>query len=249
MIKEGHVSKELTRKVDETLKSETSAFFYRTAQQNVKRINSLSTKFDREREILRNELIGSTAIGQSFHENFNHNSRNLATAKDSYNNKSFTIQFNSILDAESRRLDEIYYEKWYEFESFNLEEAFKSQRARIESEWNSHLKALEDSINTKKASLNNSSNDLELSIANSSSTGLLNSNKSPGADSPVDSRWHHPEKQKTLIHTAPVLSPTASSPSKDKPAAGSALKVVRKKSSLKTDDNHANQIRLRSEVR
>jgi hypothetical protein len=28
-------------------------------------------------------------------------------------------------------------------------------------------------------------------------------------ESSLDPRWHHPEKQRRLIHTAPVLSPNA----------------------------------------
>lgn len=34
------------------------------------------------------------------------------------------------------------------------------------------------------------------------------SSQSPAQAATHDPRWQHPEKQKTLIHTAPVLSPT-----------------------------------------
>lgn len=42
-----------------------------------------------------------------------------------------------------------------------------------------------------------------------------------------ENRWQHPEKQKTLIHTAPVLSPTLTTALASSSSAGSAIRAVR----------------------
>ena len=42
-----------------------------------------------------------------------------------------------------------------------------------------------------------------------------------------ENRWQHPEKQKTLIHTAPVLSPTLPAALASSSSAGSAIRAVR----------------------
>ena len=210
LIREGSFTQEYAKKVDESLRSETSAFFSRVAQQNVKKFNTFAAKVNRERDILKHELVESL---------------NINMAQDNTNamkNKQYSVSFMTDLDNEAQRLDEIYNEKWYEFESFNLEEAFRSQYARIETEWNSHLQSLRDNIQSKKRQLNRTD-----------MMDIPGNNNAMSSPSSADSRWQHPEKQKTLIHTAPVLSPTSNN--KDR-AVGSALKAVRTRGK---DDGHA----------
>ena len=48
----------------------------------------------------------------------------------------------------------------------------------------------------------------------------------PEPEGEQESRWQHPEKQKTLIHTAPVLAPVLSVVSNNS-SAGSAIRAVR----------------------
>jgi len=57
-------------------------------------------------------------------------------------------------------------------------------------------------------------------------TGVSSAAEAPAVVTPTkaDDRWQHPEKQKSLIHTAPVLSPKSSGAT----ASGSGAKAVMK---------------------
>ena len=48
----------------------------------------------------------------------------------------------------------------------------------------------------------------------------------PEPEGEQESRWQHPEKQKTLIHTAPVLAPVLSIVPNSS-SAGSAIRAIR----------------------
>jgi hypothetical protein len=111
------------------------------------------------------------------------------------------------LEIESLRLQELYNKNWYHYEGFHLHEAFQSQKDRINSEWDLHFNQLKDAYDKKVKQV----------------TGDLSPHIEADAHNAGSDRWHHPEKQKTLIHTAPVLSPTAPKSS----AAGSGVRAVR----------------------
>jgi len=97
------------------------------------------------------------------------------------------------LDAEERRLEQEYNKNWLKHEGFSLRAAFKSQAARVDADWAQHEQSLTDDYQSRRAQLLGSS---------------VSSFGSPERMDKQDSRWQHPEKQKTLIHTAPVLSPS-----------------------------------------
>ena len=114
------------------------------------------------------------------------------------------------------RLIEDYNRNWFECEGFNLNEAFKSQTAKVNADWQIHETSITDEYNSKRKQL--------CKVVFTHSTHYfpsyfpshlqdenhISSNASSKTSSPdgLDSRWQHPEKQKTLIHTAPVLSPS-----------------------------------------
>jgi hypothetical protein len=112
------------------------------------------------------------------------------------------------LEIESLRLQEIYNKHWHTIEGFHLQEAFRSQRDRINAEWDLHFSQLHEAYEKKVIKLTGESHAMP---------------NSPEGGSAEHNRWHHPEKQKTLIHTAPVLSPVAPKGS----AAGSGVRAVR----------------------
>eukprot|EP01041_Mallomonas_annulata_P006365 gene6365-12867_t len=205
---EGRATPELSKKVDDALHTETSAFFGRVAQLNVKRWAVLSNKLDHEREAYRAELM------RTFKESKTDDTLYSPTSVDEGEIDPIAM--------EALRLDHIYNEHWYQFEGFNLEEAFRSQRTRIETEWEVHRNTLSDSFRQRRKSL----------------LGSSDSSDNPSATATVqDERWHHPEKQKTLIHTAPVMSPStstsnngSSSPEKGR-AVGSGVRAVRSRGS------------------
>jgi hypothetical protein len=91
------------------------------------------------------------------------------------------------LDLENLKLEQEYNDNWSNHEGFNLEEAFKLQNIKIETEY----KVFEKSLTSKLGSIADTSG--------------------------VDPRWHHPEKQRRLVHTAPVMSPS-------RPAANTSIR-------------------------
>lgn len=110
----------------------------------------------------------------------------LISAEKSHVNSDFVD-----LDAEAKRLEEDYNKNWLAYEDFHLSEAFKSQAARIEAEWSLHENNLLEEYNKAISNL----------------TGVHNVEVEKKREDKDQNRWQHPEKQKTLIHTAPVMSP------------------------------------------
>ena len=76
---------------------------------------------------------------------------------------------------------------------------------QVESEWNKHENQLYEKYMQKRRAITGRSE-------------IVNSPKKAVGD---ENRWQSPEKQKSLIHTAPVFSPNSTSPS------GSGTKAVR----------------------
>jgi hypothetical protein len=176
------VTRSVIQKVDESLRAETRGFFAKSVQKNVKRWAALKEKFDRETT----QFV-----------------RDVTEDLKAYNNvrgpKEHTRQRGAVptpeeLDREAERLEADYNQNWYKYEGFSLQEAFKSQNNRIENDWSTHERTLEEEFQVKREK-----------IAGPSGTRTP---VSPQPSHSHDPRWQHPEKQKTLIHTAPVLSPT-----------------------------------------
>ncbi len=61
------------------------------------------------------------------------------------------------IDKESERLEYDYNKHWFEYEMFNVNEAFKSQLNRMESDWKQHERILEQEFVAKRESLSPSS--------------------------------------------------------------------------------------------
>jgi hypothetical protein len=61
------------------------------------------------------------------------------------------------IEKESERLEYDYNKHWFEYEMFNVNEAFKSQLNRMESDWKQHERDLEQEFLAKRESLSPSS--------------------------------------------------------------------------------------------
>lgn len=195
-LREGRNCLDLSREVETALANETRGFFAKISQSNIKKWNSLVQKHQREKEELIQLVRDKCRI--HFSDNFlnSTNKQRDITPMD--------------LEVEAVRLEMEYNKHWFEIESFHINEAFKSQKDRIDAEWGTHLDNLNEAYDKKIRTLTGEEiSETRTSKSNQSQTG----------------RWHNAEKQKTLIHTAPVLSPTTGTPS----AAGSGVRAVRKK--------------------
>ena len=51
------------------------------------------------------------------------------------------------------RLIEDYNRNWFEYEGFNLQEAFKSQTAKVNADWATHEGSITDEYNSKRSVL------------------------------------------------------------------------------------------------
>lgn len=169
----------ISKDVDTALAAETRNFFHRLTEIQVKKLNALLHKQQRDRD----ELIQRI--------------RDYTSSNASSTAPSTTEVTPADIELESLRLQAHYNKHWLHHEGFHLQEAFLSQKERLDEEWNSHRKQLtekyHENINT---------------IETTTTETSTNSNK-----------WHSAEKQKLLIHTAPVLSP--------KIAVGSGVRAVR----------------------
>lgn len=195
-LREGRNCVDLSREVETALANETRAFFSKISQSNIKKWNSILSKHQREKEELIQLVRDKCRV--HFSDNYLNNSnkqRDIAPID---------------LEVEAVRLEMEYNKHWLEIESFHINEAFKSQKDRIDAEWGAHLDTLNEAYDKKVRSLTGD----EPTEGSSSKGNQANSG-----------RWHHAEKQKTLIHTAPVLSPTTGVSA----AAGSGVRAVRKK--------------------
>lgn len=173
----------VSRKIDEQLRRETRGFFARCVQRNAKKWASLKESILQESQTLYEEAKRRL--------DDNEPTQSLCNALDK-----------SSLDAEAQRLEYIYHHEWHKYEAFHLEEAFKSQQSRIDSDWAGHEKKLREEYDGRRQR-----------IAPQQGGGAERAGAQLLVKQPLDhdspSRWQHPEKQKTLIHTAPVLSPSA----------------------------------------
>jgi hypothetical protein len=235
---------ELNRKVDEALSLETHKFFERTAAQNIKRWKALSQKIDLDREKYR--LLLSDTVCKI---NPNHGpivvpangSDALSKQILQTDSRLLRIPTNDDLDEESLRLEQDYNRNFLAYEGFNLSEAFKSHKLKVDKDWGVHELLLEEDYKSRRFSITGYRmlNSTHFSILQStyivffccydSGNEELRATAAPLADA-QENRWQHPEKQKTLIHTAPVLSPVlapALATPTSSSSAGSAIRAVR----------------------
>lgn len=98
----------------------------------------------------------------------------------------------SPIDLEAERLQADYYKNWLQYEGLHLNNAFQSQLSRIDNDWSVHEQSIHQEYGSKKAAI----------LGISHTDDIYRSDQRHD-----DGRWQHPEKQKTLIHTAPVFTP------------------------------------------
>lgn len=171
-----NAARALVQKVDEALRTETQQFFAKVVNQN-------SRKWEMLRGNMRKEIAALK--------------RYLASRLSS---EAVQEEPLDIIAAEEERLQIDYNRNWHRYEVFHLQEAFKSQTARIDRDWNTHEESLKNDFDTKKAAI----------VGPAATTA---GKAKTGSDNNEDLKWQHPEKQKTLIHTAPVFTPARASTS------------------------------------
>jgi hypothetical protein len=195
--------RDLVVRVDDLLFQETRAFFQKNVQQNNKRWRTLAEKLEGERalgactgikRVQTDAVAGATtaitAQGEAKWSSFNQSGAKLD------------------LDLESMRLEEDYNRNWSLYEEFHLREAFKGQSNRVDIEWSGHEAELLDDYCARKSSITGESADsIRYNYSNNNNNSSSSSSSSSDVDSSSPQRWQHAEKQKTLVHTAPVLSP------------------------------------------
>jgi len=180
-------TQDLIQRVDDALRSETEKFFNKTVQQNVKRWVALQKKIEGEIQRFKDDTSGMPAESQS-------NGSGACPSNGAAGDGKRSVPSVDDMNRETLRLEHDYNKNWHKYEEYNLRSAFKSQIARVENDWIAQEVSLTEDYNTRKAAIVGSS--------------ALDSPSRQAAAGNSD-RWQHPEKQKTLIHTAPVLSPTA----------------------------------------
>lgn len=203
LTREGRPTGELSRKVDEALRQETRAFFNRVSASNAKKWGQSLQRWEHDTGSILYE-----AKDKGLH---------YPDSKALSKNKSKVTALD--LAMEENRLEEDYNRNWLRHEGFHLQEAFQSQQRKLDKEWDMYTKQLSDAVLVKKKA-----------ILGSNYAGYMEKNKAYeiSEEDSHDHRFHHPEKQKSLIHTAPVFSPKLEGVSRtSRVAAGSAIQAVR----------------------
>ena len=189
-------SDDMFKKVDELIGQETRSIFAKITGQNCNTwssfnkslINGAKKFVEETRHAYRGSPDSVTSIAGD--TNPSRSARNAAGAE------GMRAPVDMWYVKESLRLEEHYNRDWLDIETFHLTEAFKSQEAKITTEWAEHEGQLTRELMNKRA---------ELDPTDAADVGGRMASPS-GSDSGSE-RWHSAEKQKTLIHTAPVLSP------------------------------------------
>ena len=209
-LREGKSSTDLARKVDDALKSETAHFFNRVTHMNIRKLQPLVQRCEME--------VGT--IVRECQEKIRSKSSTVVASTTSQAAVVGPLE----LELEELRLEEDYCRNWMQHEGFHLSEAFKSQQLKLDREWQGYSHQLIDAIQLKK-------NDL----LGQRPASPQRSGTSAEVDSDSNNQFHHPEKQKTLFNTAPVIQPNLNTTELKKErggrggtkAAGSAVKAVR----------------------
>lgn len=237
LLREGKQCKDISREVENALNHETKAFFTKMSASNKKRWNFLLNKSQKDKEILL-DMVRDTCA-QDFTGDDHILDEDFAMAPTGGSGSSgvggkelsggrknkFMAGSDSVsaldIEIESLRLEEDYNKNWLDIESFHIQEAFNSQKERIDSEWSVHFDRLNSQYEAKRQEI------LGHRDNRASSAGGTKRIGSAGGQG-KDGRWQHPEKQKTLIHTAPVFSPSNTGEG-GKMAVGSGVRAVRTK--------------------
>ena len=210
--------KDLTDKIDSLLGQETKSFYAKVTHQNIKRWIALENKLSKEREYLKKELKVSGNVNENHGNKYDDTNSSCYTIHPSYTqnlraykqlnpliHQSYQQQLltpEALLQRERENIMD-YNKSWYIHESLHLNEAFKLQHAKIEADWSKHEKKLQYEYEQKLEELGCS-----LLTPNSFSPNASRDNSVPSSPVGSPEQWHSPEKQKTLVHTAPILSPT-----------------------------------------
>eukprot|EP00599_Poterioochromonas_sp_BG-1_P009733 CAMPEP_0173139554 /NCGR_PEP_ID=MMETSP1105-20130129/4328_1 /TAXON_ID=2985 /ORGANISM="Ochromonas sp., Strain BG-1" /LENGTH=435 /DNA_ID=CAMNT_0014052309 /DNA_START=207 /DNA_END=1514 /DNA_ORIENTATION=+ len=200
-------TKSILQKVDDSLRAETRAFFHKLVVQNVKKYEQLQEKFAKEREQFKHDLLRELQqkydSSITYHDLIDNTTGVLYPSSHSpagrapSPNHVFTAED---LEREEERLQIDYYSHWHEYEMLHLQEAFRLQSAKIDNDWLQHEVQLKSEYDSKKAPF--------LPKSATMSDPAQSAENSFAATTPQPNRWHNAEKQKTLIHTAPVFSPS-----------------------------------------
>lgn len=251
LLREGKQCGDISREVENALNHETKAFFSKMSSSNKKRWHFLLHKVQKDKEELLDmvrdkcahdftgddhildddfamETGGASSSGAKADRSgtVSGGGKELSGRKNKYTAGSGTVSALDI-EIESLRLEEDYNKNWLDIESFHIQEAFKSQKERIDSEWGVHFDRLSAQFEAKRNEIVGKRE--RVSVTSSASPSPLGQSQ--------EGRWQHPEKQKTLIHTAPVFSPVqekdkqGSGSKGSKTAVGSGVRAVRTKSS------------------
>ena len=219
------LSSDITRRVDEALAQETHKFFAKTCAQNIKRWKALSQKLERERDKQRGILMEQISrAGKNVQPTAARKGGSLTPArKEMYTSDD--------LEDEALRLEEDYNRNFLQYEGFNLTEAFKSQAAKVDKDWAVHELALAEDYKTRRRQI----------TGDDGSRDVVKTGAKQQDNDQENSRWQHPEKQKTLIHTAPVLVPIQNG-SPQQPSAGSGIRAVRGRNSSADTSRNAKEV-------
>ena len=200
-LREGNDDRGLFLKVDSQIDSETRAIFNKITAQNCQRWQSVYKRFEIEqghftsdvKAFVRSSPDSVAALNLNVDDASGGLGSDTSPARDTSEQSAALTKKLNVLD-EMLRLENHYNEHWLEVEGYHLKEAFLSQESKIESEWAVHEDSLKHDLLAKRHAL-----------------GMDSENKGGGLTSPTqaptNSKWHSPEKQKTLVHTVPVMSP------------------------------------------
>jgi hypothetical protein len=163
------ITPEMSKSIDDALRSETRVFFHKIASDNIRRWANLQVKIDNEyarfyqgsRARKRDSempndgsrtgkdiAIAAVTTASTISEP---NSTETGLNTDSVNQIKKDLS-EADLNAEILRLEEDYNRQWLTYEQGNLRTAFASQMERVETEWTSHEQNLTDDFNKKKIS-------------------------------------------------------------------------------------------------
>ena len=162
------------------------------------------------------DIDNNSTTSSSTITTLDYDTKNIETSNSNSNTSSKNVFEFDIL-AEQLRLESYYNDNWIEIEGDHLKRAFQMQETKINTEWEQQEKLLLADMETKRQSIQDKyklpskssikTNNHDKSFSFSSPTSDGGSSNSSISSSPSSPKWHDKEKQKSLIHTAPVLAP------------------------------------------
>lgn len=195
------VVESIADQISDKLAAETARHFRKQAAADNERWRMLFNKQIGEQEQLRMELMeqianfSGTRSGGGGGDSGGVDERSSTPVPGDGDNCRFKegreLTLDERIDLEERRIRKHAMDNWAEHEQFNLSVAFDSQVRRLEDEWKQHETRMRTEFNSQRAALTGQ---------NAAPAAAATSNRSP---------WKSKEKQSRLIHTAPVIEPTA----------------------------------------